>query len=55
MDKNSVVKHLEQRKEQLRALILVLENRGEDHPQYNQLEKCKTDYQTVINQLNQLK
>ena len=54
MNKNSVIRHLEGRKEQLKALILLLENRGEKHPQYNNLEMCKTEYETVINQLKQL-
>ena len=55
MDTDAVRKHLEARKQQLNALIKHLESRGRDHPQYNQLENCKKEYELVTSQLQQLK
>lgn len=55
MDTKALKAHLEWRKHQLDALIKTLENRGESHPQYHQLNSCKAEYQTVISQLNKLK
>lgn len=55
MDKAQIIKHLEERKEQLNALIIHLEHRGKNHPQYNQLENCKSELDLVISQLKRLK
>lgn len=52
--KEAIIKHLQDRREQLRALILNLEDRGEEHPQYSQLEFLKHEHQIVINQLQKL-
>lgn len=55
MDTKELIKQqLESRKEQLRALIRHLEVYGENHPQYNQLENCKKEYELVISQLEKL-
>ncbi|MEG5159568.1 hypothetical protein QUB37_03845 [Microcoleus sp. AT3-A2] len=55
MDKEALKTHLEGRKEQLNALIKHLETRGDEHPQYGQLDNCKIEFQTVISQLDKLK
>lgn len=52
--KQQLKRHLQDRREQLRALILVLEDRGNSHPQYNQLNNLKSEYELVINQLQKL-
>ena len=54
MDVAALRQHLQGRREQLRALILLLENRGENHPQYSQIEILKAEYQTVLTQLKKL-
>ncbi|MCC3473312.1 MAG: hypothetical protein JGK10_16315 [Microcoleus sp. PH2017_13_LAR_U_A] len=54
MDKYAVLEHLQERKQQLHALILYLQSSGETHSQYDQLAKCKAEYELVISQLQRL-
>lgn len=54
MDKQEIITHLQGRREQLIALIAHLEGRGKTHPQYNQLQICRNELQTVNSQLKKL-
>lgn len=54
MNVNALKQHLQDRREQLRALIILLEDRGSSHPQYNQLDNLKSEHELVINQLQKL-
>jgi hypothetical protein len=54
MDKERVSKHLEERKQQLYALISHLKTQDKKHPLYSQLSSLEAEYEIVIDQLQRL-
>ena len=54
-DISRAINELEQKKEQLDALILFLKKAGSQNPQYYQIENCETEYELANFQIDQLK
>jgi hypothetical protein len=54
MNKEEIKKHLEQRQQQLDALIGILETEGKNHPQYHQLSMLRDSKEDVNKQLSRL-
>ena len=53
-DINRAIWELEQKKEQLNALILFLTKAGPANPQYHRISNCQCEYELTVSQLIQL-